>query len=138
MQGQDFTRATLSYYPLIIVMKADTELADQQYESIFYFQFVFKRGSTPQLQLLKQNIVYNNQIFELSEAYGLKGEQSDECCVICLTNPKDTISKPCKHVSLCSSCAQVVFQSERKCPVCRQGITEIIPFQIVQTQQQQK
>ena len=133
-QGQDLTRAALAYSPVIVVMTSDDE--SFQYESIFHFQFIFNRGSHPSLQMLRQKIVYNSQVFELSEAYGLKGEKAgeDDYCVICLTNPKETISKPCKHVSLCSSCANVVFQSERKCPVCRQGISEIIPFQIINKQ----
>ena len=50
-QGSDLTRATLSYNPVIVVMKSDDE--SYQYESIFYFQFVFNRGSHPTLQLLK-------------------------------------------------------------------------------------
>ncbi len=74
-------------------------------------------------------------MFELTEAYGLNSSRTDDSssteCVICLTNPKDTIAKPCKHVSLCNSCAFVVFNSERKCPICRQGISEIIPFKVV-------
>ena len=127
--GKDYTRASLSYFPLVVHMRA----TNSAYESIFYMQFSLNRGAPPSIQLLKQKIIFNGQLFELTEAYGLKSNGNNdntEECVICLTNPKDTICKPCKHVSLCTACAQVVFQSEKKCPVCRQGISEIIPFKI--------
>ena len=119
----------MTYFPLVVVMKSNTS----DYESIFYLQYALSRGAPPAVQVIKQKILVNGQLFDLTEAYGLRPKNEDantEECVICLTNEKDTICKPCKHVSLCSSCAQVVFQSERKCPVCRQGIAEIIPFKI--------
>jgi len=105
--GKDFTRSGGNYYPLIVEMKGTNGN-----ESIFYFQYTLNRGGPPSVQLLKQKVIYNGQLFELTEAYGLKSKGDDantEECVICLTLPKDTICKPCKQVSLCKSCAQVVF-----------------------------
>lgn len=72
---------------------------------------------------MKQKILVNGQLFELSEAYGLNSNRTDETdskeCVICLVNRKDTLLNPCKHVSMCRTCAQIVLKSDRKCPVCR-------------------
>ena len=53
----------------------------------------------------------------LEEAYGLNtnrtdGDSSKEC-VICLSNEKNTIAKPCNHVSCCRDCAEVIIQSNR-------------------------
>ena len=65
----------------------------------------------------------NGHLFKLSEAYGLNSSRTDESgsleCVICLANPKDTITLPCKHVSMCNACAEAVMVSEKKCPLCR-------------------
>lgn len=51
----------------------------------------------------------DGHIYKLSEAYGLNSTRTDESgsveCVICLTNPKDTLTLPCKHVSMCNACA---------------------------------
>ena len=62
-------------------------------------------------------------MFELTEAYGLNTTRTDDAnskeCVICLENRKDTLTNPCKHVSLCSACAHIIMKSERKCPICR-------------------
>ena len=41
-------------------------------------------------------------------------------CVICLSEPRDTTVLPCRHMCLCSGCAQqLVSTATRKCPVCR-------------------
>jgi E3 ubiquitin-protein ligase MGRN1 len=59
----------------------------------------------------------------MTEAYGLNSNRTDsensKECVICLTNEKDTITQPCKHVALCNSCAQIIMGGDKKCPVCR-------------------
>jgi len=71
----------------------------------------------------------------MSEAYGLNANRTDSAdtkeCVICLTNEKDTLTYPCKHVLLCNSCAQIVIHGDKKCPICRTVITELVPFKIV-------
>ena len=107
--GADYTKAALTYYPLILHLKTEPTLASGSYEAIYYLQFLFSRNQTPTPQLLKQKILHNGQLFELTEAYGLGQGRTDEAgsqeCVICLTNPKSTIAKPCKHVSLCAECA---------------------------------
>ncbi|TNV70833.1 hypothetical protein FGO68_gene16384 [Halteria grandinella] len=107
------------------------------FRQLYYLQFHFQRHAHPpwSLQVLKQKILHHGSLFDLTEAYGLNSSRTDDStsqeCVICLCNNKETIAKPCKHVSMCSGCAQVVFNSEKKCPVCRQTISEIIPFQVV-------
>ena len=134
-EGGDFTKSQQNYYPLIINLLSSSG----EYESNYYIQFKYFRGQVQPwgLQVLKQKIIIKGSLFELSEAFGLNSTRTDDSssqeCVICLTNQKDTIAKPCKHVSLCSQCAQVVFNSDRKCPVCRQNISEIIPFKITTT-----
>lgn len=73
----------------------------------------------------------------MSEAYGLNSSRTDSSdskeCVICLTSDKDTMTMPCKHVCLCNACAQIVLRSERKCPICRTSISEVIPFKVIKT-----
>lgn len=68
----------------------------------------------------------------MEEAYGLSSDQDQKECVICLTNPKCTLAKPCKHVSVCYECSQVIMASNRQCPICRQAISEVIPLDITQ------
>ena len=75
-------------------------------------------------------IISNGQYFELKEAYGLGAQKTpdsdDILCVVCLTNKKDVLSLPCRHVSLCDECAKTMMASANKnCPVCRNEIRDI-------------
>lgn len=50
------------------------------------------------------------------------GEDLSEECVICLTDPKDTLLLPCRHLCVCSDC----FRHVDKCPVCRAAFDNYI------------
>ncbi|TNJ26193.1 Ankyrin repeat protein 2 [Giardia muris] len=45
-------------------------------------------------------------------------------CVICLTNPKDTLLQPCNHLCVCSSCAGRIMN--QTCPLCRTPIESTV------------
>jgi len=42
-------------------------------------------------------------------------------CVVCMADYKDTIALPCRHLCLCSQCAEQLRYQSNKCPICRQG-----------------
>eukprot|EP00347_Sterkiella_histriomuscorum_P008347 403345449 len=133
--GQDYTKASLSYFPLIIQMTLENPVNFQDYQALYYLQISYQPSSqTWHPTLIKQRMIINSHIYDLTEAYGIGSNRTDEVnsteCVICLTNRKNTLTQPCKHVSLCDSCAYVVFKNDKKCPVCRQKIYEIIPFKL--------
>jgi E3 ubiquitin-protein ligase MGRN1 len=48
------------------------------------------------------------------------GEEGTEC-VVCLTEPRDTILLPCRHMCLCHECGNQLRLKTNKCPVCRNG-----------------
>ena len=88
-----------------------------------------------QVRLIQQKIVTNQGVYTIEEAYGLNSNRNDNEdgtreCVICLTEDKNTLCKPCKHVSTCHACAQVIMASNKQCPICRQQVIEIIPLNI--------
>jgi len=43
-------------------------------------------------------------------------------CVICLTERRTTIVMPCRHLCLCTSCAEDLRIMSNKCPVCRGSV----------------
>ena len=45
-------------------------------------------------------------------------------CPICLTNPRNILLKPCKHLCLCNVCYKEL--SSRKCPICRKNIESYV------------
>ncbi|TNJ30758.1 Ankyrin repeat protein 2 [Giardia muris] len=45
-------------------------------------------------------------------------------CVICLTNPKDTLLQPCKHLCTCSGCSSRL--KGQPCPLCRTPVESTV------------
>ena len=46
----------------------------------------------------------------------------DECCV-CLDNNCNIVLLPCNHFVLCGSCAQNIYNTTNKCPICQTPIS---------------
>lgn len=53
-------------------------------------------------------------------------EVEDETCVVCLTNDRDTMILPCRHMCLCAECADVLRRQTNKCPICRTAIDRLL------------
>ena len=44
-------------------------------------------------------------------------------CSICLTEPVDTLMRPCNHLIACSACARRLARAP--CPVCRRPVRSV-------------
>ncbi|KAL3858265.1 hypothetical protein ACJMK2_012861 [Sinanodonta woodiana] len=53
-------------------------------------------------------------------------EGSANPCVVCLSDQREILLRPCRHLCLCSNCF-IALPAPRKCPVCRQDIKEYDP-----------
>ncbi|KAL7387265.1 hypothetical protein ABVT39_021040 [Epinephelus coioides] len=53
-------------------------------------------------------------------------EPLENACVICLCQPRNCILLDCGHVCCCHSCYQALPQ--RRCPICRQNISRVVPL----------
>ncbi len=40
-------------------------------------------------------------------------------CVICMSEPRDTLILPCRHLCLCQMCADSLRYQANNCPICR-------------------
>lgn len=92
------------------------------------------------LKVIKQKIVVNRVIYELEEIYGIDSSNTpaqgclsnssyaEEAanCAICLSQPKDTALLPCRHMCLCSECAQRLRFQSNSCPICRQSVQSFL------------
>ncbi|KYK64895.1 RING zinc finger protein [Toxoplasma gondii TgCatPRC2] len=47
-------------------------------------------------------------------------------CVICLAEERNTAVLPCRHMCLCSGCANIMRMQSNKCPICRQPVTSLL------------
>ena len=62
---------------------------------------------------------------QLAEVFGLD-EWSEEKCVACLEEPRDTILMPCRHLCICASCFDMLTLD--RCPVCRTEFSSYLRF----------
>ena len=55
-------------------------------------------------------------------------QMEDKNCVICLTNPKDSVFYPCGHQCICHGCSEKFKREARHqvCPLCRNRVKDII------------
>ncbi len=52
----------------------------------------------------------------------LSNNTNESTCVICLTDIRNVLLLPCRHLCICSSCAENLKFQSANCPICR------IPF----------
>ena len=87
------------------------------------------------LQVVTQTIIASSRRMELYDIYGQpltnnhsngslsSSSSSTRECIACLSNIRDTVVLPCRHMCLCSACAEDVRSRSDKCPLCRQHFT---------------
>jgi len=73
-----------------------------------------------------QKIKYKDKVYVTKDIFGLEYESLLEDCAICLSERKDTVILPCRHLCVCHSCAQVLKLSTNKCPICRAVIRAVL------------
>jgi len=126
------------YYHLIIDLATNPPARNCVTRQLSYAKLTEADGKWT-ISVMKQKAVCGDGCQELQTLYGTfprpkrtsyasdlgSGEGSD--CVICLTNPRDTVIVPCRHVCLCSTCAAVTSSTwSFQCPVCRARVTAMV------------
>lgn len=97
-----------------------------------------KNTETFQVKVIRQILWIDGVRYELQDIYGIgsssvegfKDDDSGKECVICMTEPKDTLIVPCRHMCMCSECAKELRLQSNKCPICRQPIQELVGIKI--------
>ena len=51
-------------------------------------------------------------------------------CVICMSNRKDTTVLPCRHMCMCSECANQLRFRTNKCPICRETVDSLLHIKL--------
>ena len=76
---------------------------------------------------LKRNF---SDVFALNvSTFPVKKEAAlDTECVICMDKARSCILAPCHHLCTCASCGNLLVSRKDACPICRRGISQIIPF----------
>ena len=82
-------------------------------------------------KLLQQRLYTQGRYFILHEFFGVQrqnhpDEESSEC-VVCMTDRRNTAVLPCRHMCLCTNCANIVrSQPSSKCPICRSQVDSLM------------
>ncbi|XP_014663747.1 PREDICTED: probable E3 ubiquitin-protein ligase MGRN1 [Priapulus caudatus] len=86
------------------------------------------------LKPLKQKQMVDGLCYLLQEIYGIENKNADSGakagdeddvddngseCVICMSEVRDTLILPCRHLCLCNCCADSLRYQANNCPICR-------------------
>ena len=58
--------------------------------------------------------------------YDIFDSSNNGLCLICYNNKCNTITIPCNHSFACVLCANHIKNNEKKCPICKNDVTDII------------
>lgn len=53
-------------------------------------------------------------------------DDEDQQCIVCLSDTREVILFPCRHLNTCLPCAKMLIASRNQCPVCRSTAEAII------------
>ncbi|XP_015907254.1 E3 ubiquitin-protein ligase MGRN1 [Parasteatoda tepidariorum] len=97
------------------------------------------------LKPLKQKLFVDGLCYLLQEIYGIENknvpqtkniveedlEDSGSECVICMSDARDTLILPCRHLCLCNSCADSLRYQANNCPICRAPFRALLQIRAV-------
>uniref|UniRef100_A0A8C2X5U1 E3 ubiquitin-protein ligase n=1 Tax=Cyclopterus lumpus TaxID=8103 RepID=A0A8C2X5U1_CYCLU len=88
-------------------------------------------GRSPQLYLLQE--IYGIENKNNQETKPSDDENSDNSneCVVCLSDLRDTLILPCRHLCLCNSCADTLRYQANNCPICRLPFRALLQIRAV-------
>lgn len=85
------------------------------------------------LKAIKQKLFVDGLCYLLQEIYGIENklveggfcsedddvEDTGAECVVCMSDMRDTLILPCRHLCLCNTCADSLRYQANNCPICR-------------------
>ena len=67
----------------------------------------------------------------MHDIFGIESDPNQQNeCVICMTDPRDTLVLPCRHMCLCRQCAELLKFESVKCPICRGPVRSLVVVDI--------
>ncbi|XP_077526377.1 mahogunin ring finger 1 isoform X1 [Haemaphysalis longicornis] len=144
----------LSYHyeddTLPVVINCLAEEGDEPRQSHVLVALVEKSSdNTYVLKPLKQKLFVDGLCYLLQEIYGIENknvaqtkppplaagdeetEDSGAECVICMCDSRDTLILPCRHLCLCSCCADSLRYQANNCPICRAPFRALLQVRAV-------
>lgn len=100
---------------------------------------------------LKQKQFVHGLCYLLQEIYGIENKHNEKVkdddgdeddfedsgaeCVICMSDMRDTLILPCRHLCLCSTCAESLRYQASSCPICRSPFRALLQIRAMRRKQ---
>ncbi|GAQ87397.1 E3 ubiquitin-protein ligase MGRN1 [Klebsormidium nitens] len=91
-------------------------------------------------QVAKQVLWAHGTSYVLHEIFGIDrnpesslagaDDAGNKECVICLTEIRDTLALPCRHLCMCADCAKALRYQTNKCPICRCVVESLLVIRV--------
>lgn len=121
-----------SYFPIVIQIDAhEEEYLGHSNITLATFEKISDGSYT--IKPIKQKQMVDGLCYLLQEIYGIENklnqnigkeeendfEETGLECVICMSEMRDTLILPCRHLCLCRDCAENLRYQASNCPICR-------------------
>ncbi|KAL0128433.1 hypothetical protein PUN28_003602 [Cardiocondyla obscurior] len=99
------------------------------------------------MKALKQKLYVDGLCYLVQEIYGIENKNTENAkqqgsdedtedngseCVICISEVRDTLILPCRHLCLCNSCADSLRYQANNCPICRAPFRALLQIKALQ------
>ncbi|XP_065556583.1 E3 ubiquitin-protein ligase MGRN1-like isoform X4 [Artemia franciscana] len=146
-----FSTSDLQYSPengvIPVAVQLIAEEGDEPRQSTTTYVVVEKHfDGSYFLRPLKQKLFVDGLCYLLQEIYGIENkniatagpasmedvEDNSSECVICMSEERDTLILPCRHLCLCSTCADSLRYQASNCPICRSPFRALLQLRALQ------
>uniref|UniRef100_A0A671UK36 E3 ubiquitin-protein ligase n=1 Tax=Sparus aurata TaxID=8175 RepID=A0A671UK36_SPAAU len=128
-------------FPMVIQAVVDEGDGSSHF---FFFLFLQHVDGSFSVKPLKQKQIVDRVSYLLQEIYGIENKNNQETkpsddensdnsneCVVCLSDLRDTLILPCRHLCLCNSCADTLRYQANNCPICRLPFRALLQIRAV-------
>lgn len=121
-------------YPLVFLLQPMTKSSEEENNSrqaeitVAAFTDLEEAKLTDftagKVQVEGQFLLLGKDLLQLLPTYGIWDKNDSLECTVCLTDFKDVIFIPCRHIAVCRYCNKHVT----KCPLCRVSVRSFVVF----------
>jgi len=119
------------FYPVVVMLEAVTAKSAHVQSQATLAKLYKCADDTLEIKAVKQKIQYRGMSYLVHDIFGIdESRETSEECVICITNPRNTVVIPCRHMCLCHECAEALRHQTNKCPICRGSVRSLLKIEI--------
>ncbi|CAJ0583738.1 unnamed protein product, partial [Mesorhabditis spiculigera] len=129
--GEEFDFSQMRYeggqlFPVVIALSTSGVENEQLQCTMCSVEIATDHAGGFALKPLRQRVACDGVIYLLQEIFGLENKEHCENnedtgfeCIICMTEIRDTLILPCRHLCICAGCAENLRFKLNNCPICR-------------------